>query len=146
MSPEQAIVESLLAAMDENVSLLETMKAVSRQEFTADPRQYLFAERCFQLAIQCLVDAAFRLAADEGWPKPQDGAAAIRLLGEKRVLPLDFVNKIGGIVAFRNVLVHAYLHINRGIVHEKLAELGDFRQYQRHVLAYLSARGQKGTR
>lgn len=143
MSPEQAIVENLLAVMDENVTLLEPLKAVSREEFTANPRDYLFAERCFQLAIQCLVDVAFRLAADEGWPKPEDGAAALQLLGEKGVLPPDFVKKIGGIVAFRNILVHAYLHINRGIVHAKLAEIGDLREYQRHILAYLSARGRR---
>jgi uncharacterized protein YutE (UPF0331/DUF86 family) len=141
MSPEQAIVESLLVAMDEHVRLLEPLQAVSREEFMANPRNYLFAERCFQLAIQCLVDVAYRLAADEGWPKPQDGAAALQLLGEKGVLPRDLVKKLGGIVAFRNILVHAYLHINRGIVHAKLAEIGDFREYQRHILTYLSARG-----
>jgi uncharacterized protein YutE (UPF0331/DUF86 family) len=143
MSPEQAIVESLLVAMDEHVRLLEPLQAVSREEFTANPRNYLFAERCFQLAIQCLVDVAYRLAADEGWSKPQDGPAALQLLGEKGVLAPDFVKKLGGIVAFRNILVHAYLHINRGIVHAKLAEIGDFREYQRHILTYLSKRGQR---
>jgi uncharacterized protein YutE (UPF0331/DUF86 family) len=143
MSQEQAIVESLLVDMDEHVRLLEPLQTVSKEEFTGDPRHYLFAERCFQLAIQCLVDIAFRLAADEGWPKPADGVAALQLLGDRGVLPRDFAKKIGGIVAFRNILVHAYLHIDRGIVHSKLAEVGDFREYQRHILTYLAARGRR---
>ncbi len=144
MSPEQAIVESLLSELENNVALLEQLRAIPKEEFSANPRHYLFAERCFQLAIQCLVDVAYRLAAGEGWPKPQDSAGAIQLLGEKRVLPQEFVRKIAGVVGFRNILVHAYLHIDRGLVHSKLAEIGDFREFQRHVLAYLSLRKKGG--
>ncbi|HVR72814.1 MAG TPA: DUF86 domain-containing protein [Planctomycetota bacterium] len=138
-------MESLLPEMDKNVSLLEELRDVSREQFVRDPKVHLFAERCFQLAIQCLVDSSYRLAADDGWPKPQDSAAALKLLVERGVLPSEFGRKIEGMVSFRDVLVHAYLHIDRSIVHSKLAEISDFRAYQRHVLQYLTQRQKRGS-
>jgi uncharacterized protein YutE (UPF0331/DUF86 family) len=145
MSPEQAIVETLLGEMEKNVDLLEELKTVSQEDFVRDPKAHLLAERCFQLAIQCLVDAAYRLAADEAWPKPQDSVSALSLLGERGVVPKAFVEKTHGMLKFRNILVHAYLHIDRGIVHAKLAEIEDFREFERHVLKYLADRRQGGT-
>lgn len=87
MSPEQAIVENLLAEMEKNVNLLQGLVGVSKAEFTSDPQRYLFAERCFQLAIECLVDVCYP-----------------------------------------------------SIVHSKLADLEDFRVFQRHALTYLTRR------
>ena len=39
--------------------LLEELRQVERDEFLANPRHYLLAERCFQLAIQCVMDVAY---------------------------------------------------------------------------------------
>ncbi|MBI4601253.1 MAG: DUF86 domain-containing protein [Planctomycetes bacterium] len=136
------IVESLLAEMERNVILLEELQRVPQEEFIRDPRHHLLAERCFQLAIQCLLYVCYRLAADAGWPKPQDGPGAIQLLAEKGVLPSAFAQRIAGMANFRNILVHAYLNIRRDVVHSKLAQVGDLREFQRHVLAYLSSRPQ----
>ena len=39
---------------------------------------------------------------------------------------------------FRNILVHAYLGINRQLVYEYLSRLEDFREFERHLEGYLS--------
>ncbi len=134
----RAALESLLTEMDRHVSLLECVRSTPRAEFLHDPRHHLFAERCFQLAIQCLLDVCYHVAARSGWAKPEDGAAAIQRMAEHGVIPKEFADKIQPMVNFRNILVHAYLNINRELVHANLDYLDDFRSFQRHILTYLS--------
>lgn len=128
----------LLEELERNLTLLRELARLSRAEFLGNPRNYLLAERCFQLAIQCILDFGFSLAARQGWPKPEDGKAAILALGEHEVIPGDFAQSILGMANFRNILVHAYLGINRELVFEYLSRLSDFEQFLREAEAYLA--------
>jgi uncharacterized protein YutE (UPF0331/DUF86 family) len=132
------LIESLLTEIDANVNLLDELKTLSEDEFVKDPHHYLLAERCFQLAIQCVLDICYYIAAKNGWDKPEDGAAAILLMGEKGVLTNELARKIVGMANFRNILAHAYLNINREIVFSNLREVVDFRTFSAQVLKYLS--------
>lgn len=53
------------------------------------------------------------------------------------MFPVDFAERIVGMANFRNILVHGYLKINRGIVYDLLARVEDLRECARHLLAYL---------
>ena len=97
----------------------------------------ILAERCFQLAIQRVMDTSYTLASFQQWQRPEDGRDAILLLGRQGVLPRDFAEKIAPMANFRNVLVHAYLGINRELVYRYLGQLGDFRTFLKHLDAYL---------
>ncbi|MEW6282815.1 MAG: HepT-like ribonuclease domain-containing protein [Candidatus Eremiobacterota bacterium] len=66
--------------------------------------------------------------------RPED----ILTLGRQGVLPMAFAEKISAMAQFRNVLVHAYLHINRGLVYDFLSRLDDFDTFARHVEAWLN--------
>lgn len=133
----KTVIEELLEEMEKNVLLLEEFREVSLSDFISDPHHYLMAERCFQLAIQCLIDIAYYLASQKRWPKPDSAAEAVLLLGRQNVLESAFAAKIVGMANFRNVLVHAYLQIDRSRVYSLLAELDDFREFSKQVLAYL---------
>lgn len=135
------LILELLDEMERSVRLLESLKGTAREDFLADPRHHMFAERCFQIAIQCLVDICTYLAAQKGWERPDDSAGAVLQMGRQRVIPMDFAERIVGMANFRNILVHAYLKINRNIVYDMLAQLDDFRQFARHVLAYVDSNG-----
>ena len=63
----------LLEELERNVVLLEELGNLTRVEFVANPRHYLLAERCFQLAIQCILDLGFTLASLRAWQRPTDG-------------------------------------------------------------------------
>ncbi|MCE7869395.1 DUF86 domain-containing protein [bacterium CPR1] len=131
------LVRELLIEIDRNVSLLSELASLSREEFTRNPRHYLLAERCFQLAIQCVLDIGFYLAAQSGWQRPEESREAILTLGRQGVLPSDFAQRIQGMANFRNVLVHAYLGINRNLVYDYLTRLEDFTEFSRHIESYL---------
>jgi uncharacterized protein YutE (UPF0331/DUF86 family) len=138
MMINHTVVRNLLGEIEKNANLLAELKTVPKLEFVNDPHRYLLAERCFQLAIQCVLDIGYYIASKSGWEKPADGPSAIRLMGEKGVLPEEFAQRIVGMANFRNILVHAYLNIKREIVYGMLERLDDFRTFQRHVLTYLA--------
>lgn len=127
----------LLEELERNLVLLEELRGMEESAFLADPRHYLLAERCFQLAIQCVLDVGYTLASLRQWQRPTDGRDAILLLGRQGVLPSEFAQKIAPMANFRNVLVHAYLGINRRLVYEYLGQLDDFRQFLRYLEEYL---------
>jgi len=131
------IIQDRLLEMDENLALLEEMKGMPLKEFLADPKVYKLAERCLQLSIECLLDICDHIIASENWPKPLDRAGAIIRLAEKGVYPRDYAEKIVGMANFRNILVHAYLRIDRALVYEHMQKIQDFRDFQRYILDYL---------
>ena len=139
---DHTVFPPLLSEMEKNVNLLEELRSIPRHAFVSDPHHYLLAERCFQLAIQCVLDISYSIASQSEWDKPADGPSAIRLMGDKGVLPTDFAQRIVGMANFRNILVHAYLNIKREIVYDMLERLDDFRTFQRHIVTYLGR--QKG--
>ena len=128
----------LLEELEKNLILLEDLSRLDRQVFLADPHHYLLAERCFQLAIQCILDMGYTLASLKQWERPTDGRDAIRLLGRQGVIPADFAERIAPMANFRNILVHAYLGINRELVYQYLGQTGDFRAFIQHLETYLA--------
>jgi uncharacterized protein YutE (UPF0331/DUF86 family) len=55
------------------------------------------------------------------------------------VLPRDFAMRFRGIAGFRNVLVHAYLELDRELLIELLNErLDDFRFFAERIQAHLA--------
>ncbi|MBT9584241.1 DUF86 domain-containing protein [bacterium] len=128
----------LLEELEKNLRLLEDLKTLDCEEFLANPRHYLLAERCFQLAIQCVLDMGYTLASLRQWQRPGDGRDAIRLMGRQGVIPTDFAERIAPMANFRNILVHAYLGINRELVYRYLSQTDDFRAFIGYLETYLA--------
>lgn len=57
------LVRELFSEIERNLVFLEELGQLSREDFTTDPRHYLLAERCLQLAIGSVLDIGFYLAA-----------------------------------------------------------------------------------
>ncbi len=131
------VIEERFSEMEENLRILEELRSVPFARFQADLKIAKLAERCLQLAIECILDVAHHLIATRGWPRAGEGAAALQTLGARGVLPADFAASIVGMANLRNILVHNYVRIDRALVHGHLRRLEDFRTFQRHVLAFL---------
>ena len=68
---------------------------------------------------------------------PKNASETITTLGDMKILPKEFVSKIIGMANFRNILIHAYLKIDREIVYENLQHIPDFRKFQKYILEFL---------
>ena len=131
--------------MSENLKILEEFKAFSFAEFAGDPKIYKLSERCFQLCIECIIDIAHYLIAQNQWEQPVNTKEAILALGDHDVLPELFAESIAGMVGFRNILVHGYIRIDRAIIYAHLKKLEDFRDFQKYILKYLDKQIQPRT-
>jgi len=131
------IVHERLDEIRKNLGILEELRQHSVQEFIQDPKIHKLAERCLQLCIECVLDIAHYLISQNNWSRPADNTDAVIELGDHGVLPRDFAEAIAGMINFRNILVHAYLKIDRAIVFDHLNRLDNFRDFEKFLLEYL---------
>ncbi|MGH7304424.1 MAG: type VII toxin-antitoxin system HepT family RNase toxin [Candidatus Rokuibacteriota bacterium] len=140
MSPGQldaAVVRRHLLALDEAVQRLRRHAGRPLSALAADLDAQWAVERGLQLCAQNAIDIATHLAASAGRDTP-DYASAIDVLGEVGVLPAEFARRFRGVAGFRNVLVHGYLRVDLGRVHDLLnSGLDGFAEFARHVEAFL---------
>ncbi len=134
-------IRERLLEIEANARLLAELRATPAEAFVREPKVYKLAERCFQVAIECMIDVADHLIAERGWPRPESGHEALRTLGAQGVLPPSFAERIAPMAGLRNLLVHGYMAIDRRKLHSHLSRVEDFREFIRHIEAFLTASG-----
>ena len=144
MSPGQvaaAVVRRHLLALDAAIQRLRRHAGRPLTAFLDDPDEQWTVERGLHLCAQNVLDIATHIAAGTGRDAP-DYAAAIDVLSDLGVLPREFARRLRGVAGFRNVLVHGYLGVDLGRIHELLnSGLDDFVEFTRYIEAYLQRQG-----
>lgn len=126
--------------LEDNLAILEKLSRIKEGEFVGTPEKYKLAERCLQLAIECVLDVTHYILAQKNLPRAEGGEAIIAL-GEHRIIPIEFAQKIKPMAGFRNILVHEYLKIDRNKVYEYTGKIEDFRKFERYILEFLEKTG-----
>ena len=115
---------SILAALPEEAFL---------QEFT----NVESAKRLLQVSIECCLDIAHHIVADEGYRTPVDNYDTFVVLSENGVLPTAFMPTLRQMVSFRNRVVHLYWDVDDATVyHIMQSDLGDFDTYIDYILNF----------
>ena len=65
-------------------------------------------ERNFQLIVDAMLDINIHLIREFELGSPDDLKSTFLILGEAKIIPLDFAQKISPVVGLRNILVHGY--------------------------------------
>jgi uncharacterized protein YutE (UPF0331/DUF86 family) len=130
-----------LHALEAYVTELERLAStLSRGDFDAAVGTQWMVEHGLQLAIECMLDIGNHLVASQGLGSPQSYREVIELLGQRGILPADFVDGVRGMSGFRNILVRDYLAVDVGIVRDMLhTGPAQFREFIRLVAAHLRA-------
>ena len=128
-----------LHALESYTTELERLAAtLSRSAFDGTLSTQWMIEHGLQLAIECILDVGNHLVAGEQLGSPQSYREVIDLLGQRGILPAEFVSRVQGMPGFRNILVHDYLAVDTGVVWDILQRgPGQFREFIRHVTAHL---------
>jgi uncharacterized protein YutE (UPF0331/DUF86 family) len=125
----KSVLAARLERLREYIAILESVQEYDVDRFVRDPFVYGTAERNLHLAIECLLDIGNYIISDRGFPKPESYADIFRILAEREVVSQDLYRELAGMAAFRNVLVHDCLLLDRkrvyGILREKLPLLVD---------------------
>jgi uncharacterized protein YutE (UPF0331/DUF86 family) len=128
-----------LHALESYAAELERLAAtLSRSAFDATLSTQWMVEHGLQLAIECVLDIGNHLVAGEQLGSPQSYREVIELLGQRGILPADFVDQVRGMPGFRNILVHDYLAVDTAVVWEVLqGGPAQFREFIGHVATHL---------
>lgn len=126
-----SVVERLRRLKDE-VEGLQPYVNLSLDDYLADEQRQLAVERRLQVAAQVCIDIGNYLIAYYGLRTPDKPEDIFAILGRETLIPESLVQRLVGMVRFRNILVHGYLDIDPAKVHAVLsADLGvllDFAQ------------------
>ena len=131
-----------LRALDGYVAALAGPASVSRERFVLDADLHDLAERRLHLAVECMIDIANHTIASEGLRTAKTYRDAFLVLSEHGALDPTLARRLGGWAGLRNVLVHLYLDIDHGLVHEALtSELGDLSEFADRLRHWLQRQG-----
>ncbi len=104
--------------------------AIGREAYLADEVRILAAERCLHLAQQCVIDIANHLISVHDLAVPESYGQAFEVLAVAGILPKKLAPRLRQMAGMRNLLVHAYLDIDHGRVHDSIqSNLNDLREF-----------------
>lgn len=102
-------------------------------------------EHGLQIAVQTLIDTGNHILAALGEQEIEDYVDVIDKLGERRIIPTTFSQSIRGMAGFRNILIHEYAAVDlKKVYHVLQNQLDDFREFAKHIDAYLTIYNKKG--
>lgn len=126
--------------LSSSLRVLESLKPLSYQQFSEDPRVYWAVEKGLERCIQNVLAASAHIVAALGGPVPEDYGSLLLELGRRRILPSEFAVRIAPMAGFRNILIHEYLEVDLREVYVALQNrLDDFRTFAGHVLRFIEA-------
>jgi uncharacterized protein YutE (UPF0331/DUF86 family) len=117
---------------------LSILASYSREDFLQDFTKLESAKHLLQVSIECCLDLAHHLVADEGYRTPQGSHDSFVVLNEEGIIPNSFMPVLRQMVSFRNRVVHLYWDVDDTAVYDIVQHnLDDFDTYVSYILNFL---------
>jgi uncharacterized protein YutE (UPF0331/DUF86 family) len=115
---KREIIIFRLEKLKEYMKFLNSIKNIDKEKYINDPMIYGASERFLHLSIECVLDIANHLISDLNFRKPESNRDLFEILYENKLLKVDLKESLCNMASFKNILVHDYLKLDRGIVYE----------------------------
>jgi uncharacterized protein YutE (UPF0331/DUF86 family) len=126
---------SILGNLRGHLQKLAILAALSKDEFVGDFTKVESAKHLLQVSIECCLDIAHHIVAEEGYRAPANYYDTFAVLHENGILPDAFLPTLRQMVSFRNRVVHLYWEVDDAMVYQIVREnLGDFETYVGYIL------------
>lgn len=130
-------VERQLELIKEYLDFLREIQALPEEEFASSKKDFHSAERCLQLAIECLINIGNHIISDQGWRAPRDYGDIFKVFAENGVFLTEDFLKLKQMIQFRNRLVHVYWDIEPKTLWKIVQEeLGDIERCARELAKF----------
>ena len=147
MNPMELIrKDRILAYLDNIGRQMEDIRSipVSNKEFFLDKKNSIQI-KAIKYSLACAIQDVARIcthlaSALSLWKVRESEAEAIVSLGEAGILPKEFADKIKGMPAFRNRIIHDYLpnEFDAERLFDNLQNLDDFKKFSKYILEWIS--------
>lgn len=97
-------------------------------------------ERELYVLAQAVIDLAEAVVAYKNFRKPTTMREALDILGEEKIVPIEFLAEFHKIVGFRNALAHDYHDLKPEVIYDVLRNnLSQIRQFIDHIQESLNS-------
>ncbi len=132
------IIRKRLNKLDGYLAILENARRYSWEEFVADPERYGSVERFLHLSLEALQDMGNHIIADLELGVVDRARDIPEIFANQRWIDETMKDTWIRMIGFRNILVHDYLELDRGIVYEILQHhLDDLKQVRDVFVQFL---------
>ena len=144
-SKELVRKERILEYLDNIKKQIEDIKSISvpSKDFFLE-RTNTIQTKAIKYSLACAIQDVTRVcvhivSALSLWKARESESEAILALSDARILPKEFAEKIKGMPAFRNRIIHDYLPNEFDAIRlfESLQGLDDFRKFSKYILDWL---------
>lgn len=138
MTFKEIFVEQKLNAIFTYTERAKEIFKFSDKEIKADFTKLHTTERLLQLIVDEMIDINQHFIRELNLEIPEDFQSTFYTLGENKILPSEFAQKIAPVVGMRNRLVHRYEKLDKDIfIREFRRNISDFEMYQKIINTYL---------
>jgi uncharacterized protein YutE (UPF0331/DUF86 family) len=117
---------------------------VSSKDFFLDKKNSI-PIKALKYSLACAIQDVTRIcvhiaSALSLWKVRESETEAILALSEAEIIPKEFAEKIKGMPAFRNRIIHDYLpnEFDAVRLYESIQRLDDFSEFSKYILAWMS--------
>ncbi len=95
-------------------------------------------ERIFQLIVDTAIDINTHIIAESDFHVPDDYQSTFTILGEHKIIPMEFAMKIAPSVGLRNMIVHKYGRVDiKKMVDDVKANIDQYEEYLSYINDFL---------
>lgn len=128
---------SILTNLRGYLQKLSILADLSEDQFVSDFTKVESAKHLLQVSIECCLDIAHHIVAEEGYRTPANYYDTFAVLCENGILPDAFLPTLRQMVSFRNRVVHLYWEVDDATVYRIVREhLDDFETYVAYILSF----------
>jgi len=141
MTFEKAFILQKLEETSGFLKEVEDLFKFSDKEILADSGKIHVAERLLQLIVDLMIDINQHFIRELNLKISEDFQGTFYILGENKILPMDFAQKIAPVVGLRNRIVHRYDTLNKKLFIKTFRKnYTDFKNYIKLISKYLEKR------
>lgn len=113
MTFKEALVLQKFQEILENLDEMREVFKFSDKEILKDFLKYHTAERLLQLIVDLMLDINYHFIKELNLKVSEDLQGTFYILGENKILPKEFAQKIAPVVGLRNRVVHRYETVDK---------------------------------
>ena len=136
----RTLIETRLSLILELTNQLDSLAALSQQEFLGDPRNVGAAESFMRRALEAVFDVGRHLLAKSGHSDlAKEYKTIAQGLGSLQIVPEPFVTTLVQMAGYRNRMVHFYHEVTPSELRDiTIARRDDLRHFVDFVVAHLA--------
>lgn len=117
---------------------MEPILKYESREIIEDNLKIRAVERLFQLIVDTSIDINTHIITETDFNTPEDYQSTFIILGENKILPMNFAVKIAPSVGLRNLIVHKYGKVDlKKMIDDIKNEIGQYLEYLKLVNEFI---------